>query len=80
MSIVVYTKENCQPCRATKRRLEAYDLSFEEVNAIENVEALKELGFSEAPVVVYTGPNNEQLAWSGYRPDLIDQLKDVINV
>jgi len=71
-TITVYTSPNCQPCRFTKRRLEARGLAFEEVALADHPEIAKELkneGFSSSPVV-----KTPSASWSGLRVDLIDAL------
>lgn len=80
MSIVtVYsTGPSCQRCRLTCRRLDElgirYDLVelHDEHNAALRAYLVDELGFAEAPVVVVDGESCG--AWSGFRPDRIDDL------
>lgn len=70
--IKVYTKNNCQPCLATKRRMEKKGIEFVEINIDEQPELaqdLMSLGFIQSPVVV-----TEDASWSGYSPDKIDSL------
>lgn len=71
-SITVYSKPSCVQCTATKRALdkqgieyEIFDLSVDE----KALEAVKELGYMQAPVVV-AGDEH----WSGFRPDKISEL------
>lgn len=69
--VIVYTKPNCQPCRATKRKLKDRGVPYAEESLTDegNLAAAKALGHLEAPVVV-VGTES----WSGFRPDLIDEL------
>lgn len=69
--VTVYTKPRCQPCTATKRRLRDKGVEFVEESILEpgNLAAAKALGHLEAPVVVVG-----RESWSGFRPDLIDEL------
>lgn len=72
MTITVFTKPQCQQCEATKRRLRDHGITFETVDLSENPATLTQLvqaGYRQAPVVI-----TPDAAWSGYRPDLIDQL------
>lgn len=48
--VVVYTAENCQPCRAVKRWLESNNIEYEERNAKEHIDYLAQLGYRQAPV------------------------------
>lgn len=52
MTVIVYTKENCQPCRAVKRLLESEGIAYEERNAEEHLEYLRSVGARGAPVIV----------------------------
>lgn len=69
--VVVYSKPRCQGCTATKRRLREKGVPFTEEDIREpgNLAAAKALGHMEAPVVVVG-----KESWSGFRPDLIDDL------
>ena len=72
MTVTVFTKPQCQQCEATKRRLRDRGITFETVDLSENPATLKQLvqaGYRQAPIVI-----TPDAAWSGYRPDLIDQL------
>ncbi|KTF04500.1 MULTISPECIES: glutaredoxin-like protein NrdH [Trueperella] len=72
MAITVYTKPSCVQCTATKRALKKHGLEFEEVDLLEDADALatvKALGYQQAPVIFAGGDH-----WSGYRPDKIKAL------
>lgn len=72
--VTVYTKKNCPQCNATKRRLDKKNIGYNTVNIEDHPELLddfKSAGYMSAPVVVVDG----QGAWSGYRPDLIDNIE-----
>jgi glutaredoxin-like protein NrdH len=81
MTFVVYTKSNCQPCNATKRRFAAAGVETIEVKIDDGspssdaiVTELKADGFQESPVVKVIDEHGDYVnAWSGYRPDLIDE-------
>lgn len=81
--ITVYSKSNCQPCRATKRKLDMLGLPYVEVDldhSPEDVEKLRALGYQESPVVDVAGAPEgmPKRTWSGYRPDLLTTLADLI--
>ena len=69
--ILVYTKPNCQPCKATKRHLKRMGLEFEELDASNSLVALEveRMGFKSLPVIVAG-----EIKFSGYRPDLLGEL------
>ena len=75
--ITVYKTTHCSQCMMTKRRLTKRGLEFEEVNLEENPDELNfvknVLGYSQAPVVIVE-EENQTRHWSGFRPDLIDQI------
>ena len=69
----MYSKKDCQQCRATERKLKELDLDYQYVDIQsddEAMERIKELGYLQAPVVV-VGDSH----WSGYRPDKIGELR-----
>lgn len=66
--VVVYTKPDCQPCKATLRRFEAASVKVKELAAADYTDLLKAMGHMSAPIVM-DGVRH----WSGYRPDLIDE-------
>lgn len=71
--VILYTKNNCQPCRLTKRLLEAKGITYETRDLDtddEAVEAVLAMGHQSAPVVVIVGRHS----WSGFRPDLINEI------
>lgn len=68
-TITVYTKPSCVQCNATYRALDAKGLDYTTVDLSadeEALEAVKALGYMQAPVVVT--PDDH---WSGFRPDKI---------
>lgn len=72
MEPIVYEKNNCVQCNATKRALKKRGVPFTTVNLDEDAEALATvlaLGVKSAPVVMWKGEYYE-----GYRPDLIMQI------
>jgi len=72
-TITVYSQPQCQPCKATKRWLDKHDIPYTEVDVTTSpvdAEAIRELGFKEAPVVIVsTGDPETDLMWSGFIPD-----------
>lgn len=73
MSVIVFTKNGCQPCKATKKKLDKEGVAFVEINMDEHpesVERVRKLGYSAAPVVL-----TESDHWAGFQPDRIMALK-----
>ena len=71
--LTVYSKPSCVQCNATYRALDARGIPYDIVDLSESVAALeyvKELGYSQAPVVVV----DDQDHWSGFRPDKIERV------
>ena len=75
--VTIYTKTNCQPCRATKRAFDRAGVVYDEQPAVDHVAALKGLGYTGAPVVVVTDGDDVVDHWSGFRPERIAGLKVV---
>lgn len=72
MTITVYTKPSCVQCNATMRALKKAGLPYDTVDLTEDAEALeavKALGYQQAPVVMAGGDH-----WAGFRPDKIKSL------
>lgn len=74
--VTVDSKPACVQCHATYRALESAGVSYVVVDVTQAPAALEyimdDLGYSQAPVVVATGDEENQ--WSGFRPDLIGAL------
>lgn len=71
--LTVYSKPSCVQCNATYRALDAKGIPYVIVDLSESDDALeyvKELGYSQAPVVVV----DDQDHWSGFRPDNIERI------
>jgi glutaredoxin-like protein NrdH len=70
--VTLYTKPNCQPCKATKRWLDKKGVAY----AVKDVTldpadlaAVKELGYDGVPVtIVSTGDPETELHWYGFHP------------
>lgn len=71
--LTVYSKPSCVQCNATYRALDAKGILYDIVDLTESdaaLEYVKELGYSQAPVVVV----DDQDHWSGFRPDKIERV------
>lgn len=53
--VIVYSKEDCQPCRMVKRWLDKHEVKYTEEKADNHVDYLNELGYRQAPVTVTNG-------------------------
>ena len=72
MRIIIYTRNDCVQCHATRRAMESRGLAFEMVNVDQQPDAadtLREQGFRQLPVIA------GDLRWSGFRPDMINRLR-----
>lgn len=70
MGVIVYTKDNCQQCKATCRQLDSMGVDYEVRDALENADMLLSMGFRSAPVVMVDGGKS----WCGYRPSLLSSI------
>jgi len=74
-TITVYTTPGCVQCTPTKRWLDKKHIPYREVDITlpeheADAKAIKELGFTQAPVVIVsTGDPETDLMWSGFIPD-----------
>lgn len=75
--ITVYTKPNCKPCEFTKKYLDDNEIEYSVVDVTTDDIALQTIklhGFMGVPVVAINGFDN---SWSGFRPDRLEELKEV---
>ncbi|MBU5379673.1 MAG: redoxin NrdH [Pantoea sp.] len=73
MRIIIYTKDNCVQCNATKQAMDRHGIAYQLINLDAQPEAadsLKALGYRQVPVVM---ADNDH--WSGFRPDKIAGLR-----
>ncbi|WP_034916473.1 MULTISPECIES: glutaredoxin-like protein NrdH [Erwinia] len=78
MRIIIYTKDNCVQCNATKNAMDKKGIAYQVVNLDQQpdeIEALRALGYRQVPVVM-----NGQDHWSGFRPDKISALSQTAAV
>lgn len=74
--VTIYTQENCQPCKMTKRSFNNLHISYKEISMDQNPEVretLKAQGFMSAPVVI----PEEGEGWAGFSPTKIKSLATV---
>lgn len=78
-TVTVYSTPGCVQCTATYRAFDKQGTDYvvvdlaDEANAAAREWITEDLQYSQAPVVVV----NEDLHWSGYRPDRIAALRAV---
>lgn len=75
-SITVYSKPACVQCTQTKRWLDRAGIEYRTIDIslpenAEVLEAIKELGYSGAPVVIVSEFTELDTHWYGFRPDLL---------
>jgi glutaredoxin-like protein NrdH len=75
-AVVLYSKPNCQPCRMTKRKLDAAGIYYTEVDVTTDETALayvkETLGYTGAPVV-YVSTLEGDVHWYGLDVDRIEK-------
>ena len=73
--ITVYTKNNCMPCKMTKRKLQELGVNYQEINVDEDLSALGyliECGFRSLPVVF--NKNGAPMVTGGFAPNILEKL------
>lgn len=74
--ITVYTKNNCYPCKMTKRFLGEHGIIFTENNIDDDLKALEflmEQGVKQAPAIFV----NDNLYTTGFNPTMLKLLGGV---
>lgn len=74
MTITIFSRPGCQPCRATKNALSKNSINFEEVDITQDEEVAETLrieGYSQLPVV-----KAGEEVWTGLRMDKIKELAE----
>ena len=81
LNVTVYSRPNCQPCKATYRALDKLGLDYYSVvDAAEPgnegvADALKDRDHLASPVVIVMDAAGEVVdEWSGYRPHRIKEV------
>ncbi|MXP50006.1 redoxin NrdH [Pantoea sp. Eser] len=78
MRVIIYAKNNCVQCNATKNALDRQGIAYQLINLDSQPEAidnLKSLGYRQVPVVMADDDH-----WSGFRPDKIASLRQLAAV
>ena len=78
MAIILYTVLGGAECALTKAALAQRGLQYAERSAMDYAPALARKGYDFAPVVT-VAVENELIAWTGHRPDLIELLADLLD-
>ena len=76
--VVLYTHLACAQCELSKDDLAARGIEFTELSAADFAQALAAKGYDTAPVLA-VAIENELVAWTGHRPDMIELLADLLD-
>lgn len=74
LQITLYTRPNCQQCRAVKRWLDKRNIKFATVDvsqSLEDTEALRALGYMGAPVII-VNDGTKDTHFYGFNVDLLE--------
>lgn len=75
--ITVYTKPNCMQCEFTKRYLDESGVKYSTVDVTQDEVALQMLKLHKHQGVPVVAVNGFEDSWSGFKPDRLDELKEV---
>ncbi len=76
MSITIYSKQACIQCTATYRAMDQRGIDYQVIDIEQDEEALnrlRDMGYRQVPVIVTSNDH-----WSGFRPDKISTLTNVV--
>lgn len=77
MTVTVFSKPDCMPCKMTKNELEKLGITFATVDVTQDQEGFERvvsLGYRQMPVVV-AGDKH----WSGFQPAMISSLNELLH-
>lgn len=82
MHVTVYGRHNCQPCRATRRRLDILGVTytFVDVDQMTNdarswlVDTIGTSPYALPFVRVRDSRHTDTASWTGHRPEMLDRL------
>lgn len=75
VKVTIYTQRYCQPCKLTKKKFDQLGIAYEEVGVDDtNIDYIRSLGYSQAPVIEADLGDGATVHWSGFRPTCIQQL------
>lgn len=74
--VIVYSKDNCQQCTATKRWLNSKDIEHEVEDATseDNITFVKSLGYTQAPVTLVKEDGEIVNHWYGFDVNELNKL------
>lgn len=81
--ITVLTQENCQPCKAVKRKLDRHHIAYEAVDVHDHPGAaarVRDLGYQGTPVTIIERPDGTETAFHGFNPDALAALIEEVTV
>lgn len=75
-TVTVISREGCQPCIATHRRLAKLQVDYTSVDASDEtaIAQARQLGHLELPVVIVSDENGVIDSWAGFSPDRLAAL------
>lgn len=80
IGFIVYSKDGCQPCKATIRHLVTRGADYGIMAANEHTGDLKARGFKSSPVILVIEEDDygiEEIdSFSGFKPDIIDKYME----
>ncbi|MFD3594288.1 glutaredoxin domain-containing protein [Nocardia sp. NPDC058640] len=74
----MYSRPNCQPCKATVKKLDQLGAVYTKIDVTQDPDALeliRGLGYLQAPVIVVRD-GGEVIHWAGYAPDKLRWVAD----
>lgn len=77
MKIRVYSKPNCVQCDTTKRFMDKHQIRFDDVDLTQDpisMDMVKELGYTQVPVVYIESKRIGVRHWSGFRHGELESL------
>lgn len=77
MTVTIYSKPGCNPCRLTKRQFDKYGLEYQDIDISQDpsaYETVKQLGYQQVPVVRVFDGDEVVMEWSGFNGENVKAL------
>ena len=78
MKIIKFEKEDCNPCLSVSKKMESLGLEYEAIKPFDHPEMATKFKLRTVPTVILLEDGQEIKRIIGYKPEELEQLKEII--